>query len=75
VSSAGNRHRKDLSASVRYKFNTAYFTSRPVIATAVGVATEPWPLFVITLIVLLTSNVYLCEIRPRCIGNRRRGGS
>jgi hypothetical protein len=49
----------------REKLNRAFFNGSLVVAGLLGLATQSWPVFVIALAVLLTSNLICHEIRPR----------
>lgn len=49
----------------RTRLNRAYFNGSLVVAGLVGLVAQSWPLFFVALAVLLASNLYLGEIRPR----------
>ncbi len=49
----------------RTKLNQAYFNGSLIIAAMVGLVAQSWLLFFLALAVLLASNLYLQEIRPR----------
>lgn len=48
----------------RQKLNQAFATGSVFMASVVGVLAQSWPVFFVTLILLLAGNVYLGEIRP-----------
>jgi hypothetical protein len=49
----------------RTRLNQAYFNGSLMIAAVLGLLAQSWPLFFLALAVLLGSNLYLREIRPR----------
>lgn len=54
----------------REKLNVAYLNGSLVLAAVVGVLAQSWPAFFLTLIVLLSFNLYRNEIRPHKPGRR-----
>jgi 1,4-dihydroxy-2-naphthoate octaprenyltransferase len=52
----------------RQKLNSAYFIGAFALAVLVGLATQSWVVFLVTLAVLVASQVYTGQIRP----DRRR---
>ena len=56
--------------NARQKLNQAFITGSVLLATAAGVLAQSWLVFAGVLAVLLASNLYLGEIRPRRTSRR-----
>jgi hypothetical protein len=54
----------------REKLNAVYLNGSLLLAAVVGVLTQSWPVFFITLVGLLGLNLYLHQIRPQRPGRR-----
>jgi len=51
--------------SARLKLNVAFFHGSFLLAAVVGGLTQSWPVYFVTLAVLLGVNLYAGEIRPQ----------
>ncbi len=56
----------------REKLNIAYLNGSLLLAANVGGLAQSWPVFFVTLVILLGLNLYLHEIRPQRPGKSER---